>query len=45
MYIDPESSVVTEMKHRIERLSISGDDRRAESVRGASTLRRRGRRH
>ncbi|MFD1826159.1 MULTISPECIES: hypothetical protein [Mumia] len=42
MYIDPEQSVTTEMKHRIERLPIPGDDRRADLVRGPRARRRRG---
>jgi hypothetical protein len=44
MFLDPEQSVQTEMKHRIERLPIPGDDRRAEAVRGPRLRRRRGQR-
>ncbi len=42
MYIDPVQSVQTEMKHRIERLPILGDDRRAGAVSGPRLRRRRG---
>ncbi|MGH1562207.1 hypothetical protein [Mumia sp. DW29H23] len=42
MYIDPEQSVPTEMKHRIERIPALGDDRRAQYVRSPRLRRRRG---
>ncbi|MFC6150947.1 MULTISPECIES: hypothetical protein [Mumia] len=45
MYIDPESAVPVEMLHRIERIPVLGDDRRAEYVRGPRLRRRRGLRH
>lgn len=42
MYIDPEQSVQTEMKHRVERLPVLGEDRRAGAVTSPRLRRRRG---
>ncbi|WP_370618489.1 hypothetical protein [Mumia sp. Pv 4-285] len=41
MLIDPESTVPVEMNHRIERIPVLGDDRRAEYVRSPRLRRRR----